>query len=127
MEVSQAFEVPQDQELKILRDLVVLIAYSSGNSAIGFTELELSCTTNGTYVVQDKRTFNHLSSSRVCFMEKYQAFEVSQDQELKILRDLVVSIAYSGGNSAIESTDVQLSCTTNGIYVVQDEGEYNAS
>ena len=60
-------------------------------------------------------------------MEKYQAFEVSQDQELKILRDLVVSIAYSGGNSAFESTDVQLSCTTNGIYVVQDEGEYNAS
>jgi hypothetical protein len=60
-------------------------------------------------------------------MEKYQAFEVSQDQELKILRDLVVSTAYSGGNSAIESTDVQLSCTTNGIYMVQDEGGYDAS
>ena len=60
-------------------------------------------------------------------MEESQAFEVPQVQEIKIFRDLVVSIANRRRVSTIGLLNVKLSCTTNGIYVGQDQGAYDAS
>ena len=94
----------------------------------------LSCTTNGIYVVQDDRALNRLDRLKPLSIEDVDLHQtdrswllfVSQDGEFPVLR-WGKSIAYGGGDSAIESTDVQLSCTTNGICVVQDKGESNAS
>ena len=123
----------QDQESSVLRRGESIV-YRGGNSAIGFTDLQLSCTTNGINVVQDKRTLNRLNplkSLSVGEIDLHQADRswllfMSQDWEFPVLR-WGESIAYRGGNSVIEFTDLQLSCTTNRIYVVQDQGGYDAS
>ena len=94
----------------------------------------LSCSTNGIDVVQDDRALNRLDRLKPLSIEDVDLHQtdrswllfVSQDGEFPVLR-WGKSIAYGGGDSAIESTDVQLSCTTNGICVVQDKGESNAS
>ena len=123
----------QDREFSILRR-GRSITYRDGNSAIGFMKLELSCTTNGTYVVQDNHTlnrFNRLKPLSIKEIDLNQADRgwllfVSQDWEFPVLRRRK-SIVCKGRNSAVGFTDLQLSCTTNRIYVVQDQGGYNAS
>ena len=123
----------QDREFSVLRR-GESIAYKGRNSAIGFTDLHLSCTTNGINVVQDKCTLNRLNPLKplsVGWIDLHQGDRSwllfgSQDRELPVLR-WGRSIAYRGGDLAIGFTDLQLSCTTNGIYVVQDQGGYNAS
>ena len=87
----------------------------------------LSCTTNGIYVVQDDRALNLLNRLKplsIGWIDLHQADRswllfVSQDREFPVLRR-GESIAYRGEDSAIGFTDLQLSCTTNGICVVQD-------
>ena len=94
----------------------------------------LSCTTNGIYVVQDNRTLNLLNRLKPLSIEKIDLHQadrswllfVPQDREFPILRwDRLITDR--GGDSAIGFIDLQLSCTTNWIHVVQDQGEYNAS
>ncbi len=127
MEESQAFEVPQGQEIKIFRDLVVSIANRRRVSTIELLNVKLSCTTNGIYVVQDNRALNRLDRLKPLSKLEIRPFQtnrswllfVSQDREFPVLRR-GESIAYRGENSAIGFTDLQLSCTTNGICVVQD-------
>ena len=95
---------------------------------------KLSCTTNGIYVVQDNHALNRLGRLKPISVEKIDFHQAdrswllfgSQDREFPVLRR-GRSIVYRGRNSAIGFTDLQLSCTTNGIYVVQDQGEYDAS
>ena len=123
----------QDREFPVLRRGRSIV-YRGRNSAIGFTDLQLSCTTNGIYVVQDNRTLNRLNPLKplsVGWIDLHQGGRSwllfgSQDRELPVLR-WGESIAYRGENSAIGFTDLQLSCTINGIYVVQDQGGYDAS
>lgn len=94
----------------------------------------LSCTTNGIFVVQDNCPLNRLDRLNPLSIEKINLnqadrswlLSVSQDWELPVLRRGEL-IAYKGRNSAIGFTDLQLSCTTNGIDVVQDRGGYDAS
>ena len=127
MEESQAFEVPQGQEIKIFRDLVVSIANRRRVSTIGLLNVKLSCTTNGIYVVQDNRALNRLDRLKPLSKLEIRPFQtnrswllfVSQEREFPVLR-WGRSIAYGGGDSAIGFIEVELSCTTNGIYVVQD-------
>ncbi len=123
----------QDRELSVLR-WGESIVYRGGNSAIGFTDLQLSCTTNGVYVVQDNRALNRLDCLKALSIEEINLNQAdrswllfgSQDQESSVLRR-GESIVYKGEDSAIGFTDLQLSCTTNGIDVVQDQGGYDAS
>ncbi len=134
MEEIQAFEVPQGQGVKIFRGLVVSIAFCRRVSTIGSLSLKLSCTTNGIYVVQDNRTLNRLNRLKPLSIKEIDLnqadrslfFFVSQDWEFPVLRRRK-SIVCKGRNSAVGFTDLQLSCTTNRIYVVQDQGGYNAS
>ena len=94
----------------------------------------LSCTTNGVYVVQDNRTLNLLNRLKPLSTEKIDLHQADrscllfgpQDREFSVLRR-GESIAYRGGDSTIGFIDLQLSCTTNGIHVVQDQGGYDAS
>jgi len=123
----------QDREFPVLR-WGESIAYRGEDSTIGFTDLQLSCTTNGIYVVQDNRALNLLNRLKplsIGWIDLHQADRSwllfgSQDREFPVLRR-GRSIAYRGGNSAIGFTDLQLSCTTNGICVAQDQGGYDAS
>jgi|GEM_PF-1866507 len=132
MEESQAFEVPQGQEIKIFRDLVVSIANRRQVSTIELLNARLSCTTNGIYVVQDNRALNRLDRLKPLSKLEIRPFQtnrswllfVSQDREFPVLRQRE-SIAYGGGDSAIGFIEVELSCTTNGIYVVQDNHALN--
>ena len=125
--------VSQDGEFPVLRRGRPIV-YRGENSAIGFTDLQLSCTTNGIYVVQDDRALdllNRLNPLSIGEIDLHQADRswilfVSQDREFPVLRR-GRSIVYRGRNSAIGFTDLQLSCTTNGICVVQDQGGYDAS
>ena len=134
MEESQAFEVPQGQEIKIFRDLVVSIANRRRVSTIELLNVKLSCTTNGIYVVQDNRALNRLDRLKPLSKLEIRPFQtnrswllfVSQDREFPVLRR-GRSIAYRCGNSAIGFIDLELSCTTNRIYVGQDQGGYDAS
>ena len=95
----------------------------------------LSCTTNGIYVVQDNRALNLLNRLKPLSIEWIDLHQAgrswllfgSQDREFKILSDPVVSIAYRDRDSTIGFADMQLSCTTNRIYVAQDQGGYDAS
>ena len=92
----------------------------------------LSCTTNEIYVVQDDRALNLLNRLKplsIGLIDLHQADRSwllfgSQDREFPVLRR-GESIAYRGENSAIGFIDLQLSCTTNGIYVVQDNRALN--
>ena len=94
----------------------------------------LSCTTDGIHVVQDDRASNSLDPLKPILIEEISLHQAdrswllfgSQDREFSVLRR-GKSIAYRGGNSAIGFIDLQLSCTTNGIHVVQDQGGYDAS
>ena len=94
----------------------------------------LSCTTNGIYMVQDDRALNLLNRLKPLYIAEIDLHQAdrswilfgSQDREFPVLRR-GESIAYRGGNSAIGFTDLQLSCTTNGICVVQDQGGYDVS
>ena len=93
---------------------------------------KLSCTTNGIYVVQDDRALNLLNRLKplsISETDLHQADRswllfVSQDREFPVLRR-GESIADRGEDSAIGFTDLQLSCTTNGICVVQDNHALN--
>ena len=95
---------------------------------------KLSCTTNGIYVVQDDRALNRLGRLKPIYILKIDLHQadrswllfVSQDREFPVLRRGRL-IACRGGNSAISFIDLELSCTTNRIYVGQDQGEYDAS
>ena len=123
----------QDREFPVLRRGESIV-YRSEDSALGFTDLQLSCTTNGIYVVQDTRVLNRLDRLKplsIVEIDLHQADRswilfVSQDGEFPVLRR-GRPIVYRGRNSAIGFTDLQLSCTTNGICVVQDQGGYDAS
>ena len=123
----------QDREFPVLRRGESIV-YRSEDSALGFTDLQLSCTTNGIYVVQDTRVLNRLDRLKPLSIEKIDLHQadrswilfVSQDGEFPVLRR-GRPIVYRCGNSAIGFTDLQLSCTTNGICVVQDQGGYDAS
>ena len=125
--------VSQDGELPVLR-WGKSIAHRGEDSAIGFTDLQLSCTTNGIDVIQDDRTLNRLDHLNPLSIEKIDFHQGgrswllfgSQDRESSVLRR-GESIVYKGGDSAIGFTDLQLSCTTNGTCVVQDQEGYNAS
>ena len=94
----------------------------------------LSCTTNGIYVVQDNRALNLLNRLKPISIGEINLHQAdrswllfgSQDREFPVLRR-GESIAYRCGNSAISFIDLELSCTTNRIYVVQDQGGYDAS
>ena len=94
----------------------------------------LSCNTNRIYVVQDDRTLNLLNRLKplsIAETDLHQADRSwllfgSQDREFPVLRQGRL-IAYRGGNSAIGFIDLELSCTTNRIYVAQDQGGYDAS
>ncbi len=123
----------QDWEFPVLR-WGESIAYRGEDSAIGFTDLQLSCTTNGIDVVQDNRALNRLDRLKPTSIEEIDLNQGdrswllfgSQDREFPVLRR-GESIVYKGGDSAIGFIDLQLSCTTNGIHVVQDQGGYDAS
>ena len=119
----------QDREFPVLRR-GESIAYKGEDSAIGFTDLELSCTTNRIFVVQDNRALNRLNRLKPLSIEEidHRSWLLfgSQDGEFPVLRR-GEAIVYRGKNSAIGFTDLQLSCTTNGINVVQDPGGYDAS
>ncbi len=123
----------QDREFPVLR-WGKSIAYRGEDSAIGFADLQLSCTTNGIYVVQDDRALNRLNPLKplsVGWIDLHQGGRswrmfVSQDWEFPVLRR-GKSIAYRGEDSAIGFADLQLSCTTNRIYVAQDQGGYDVS
>ena len=125
--------VSQDRELPVLR-WGKSIAYRGGDSAIGFVDLQLSCTTNGIDVVQDDRALNRLNRLKPLSIQEIDLHQGdrscllfgSQDREFSVLRR-GESIAYRCGDSAIGFIDLQLSCTTNGIHVVQDQGGYDAS
>ena len=94
----------------------------------------LSCTTNGIYVVQDNRALNLLNRLKPIYIVEVDFHQadrswllfVSQDREFPVLRRGRL-IADRDRDSAIGFTDMQLSCTTNGICVVQDQGGYDAS
>ena len=94
----------------------------------------LSCTTNRINVVQDDRTLNRLDHLKPLSIEKIDFHQGgrswllfgSQDGEFSVLRR-GESIAYKGENSAISFADLELSCTTNRIYVIQDQGGCDAS
>jgi hypothetical protein len=94
----------------------------------------LSCTTSLINVVQDNRALNRLDCLNSLFIEEidlHQGGRIwllfgSQDWESSVLRR-GESIAHRGEDSAIGFTYLQLSCTTNRICVVQDQGGYNAS
>jgi hypothetical protein len=124
----------QDGEFPVLRRGRP-IAYRGENSAIGFTDLQLSCTTNGIFVVQDNHTLELLDRLKPIYIVEINLHQAdrswllfgSQDREFKILSDPVVSIAYRDRDSTIGFADMQLSCTTNRIYVAQDQGGYDAS
>ena len=123
----------QDREFSVLRR-GESIAYRGGDSAIGFTDLQLSCTTNRIDVVQDNRALNRLDRLKPLSKgwinlnqaDRIYLYFVLQDWELPVLR-WGKSIADRCGDSAIGFIDLQLSCTTNGIHVVQDQGGYDAS
>ena len=123
----------QDREFPVLRRGRPIV-YRGGNSAIGFTDLQLSCTTNGICVVQDNHALNLLDRLKSIYILKIDLHQadrswllfVSQDREFPVLR-WGESIAYRDGNSAIGFIDLELSCTTNRIYVAQDQGGYDAS
>ena len=125
--------VSQDREFPVLRR-GESIAYRGEDSAIGFTDLQLSCTTNRIYVVQDNHTLELLDRLKPIYIleiDLHQANRswllfVSQDREFPVLRRGRL-IAYRCGNSAISFIDLELSCTTNRIYVGQDQGGYDAS
>ena len=125
--------VSQDREFPVLRR-GESIAYRGENSAIGFTDLQLSCTTNGICVVQDNHTLellDRLKPLSIGEIDLHQADRswilfVSQDGEFPVLRR-GRPIVYRGRNSAIGFIDLELSCTTNRIYVGQDQGGYDAS
>ena len=125
--------VSQDRDFPVLR-WGRPIVYRCGNSAIGFTDLQLSCTTNGICVVQDNHTLELLDRLKPIYIVEIDLHQadrswllfVSQDREFPVLRR-GESIAYRGRNSAIGFIDLELSCTTNGICVVQDQGGYDAS
>ena len=123
----------QDREFPVLRRGESIV-YRGRNSAIGFTDLELSCTTNRIFVVQDNRALNRLDRLKPLSKgwinlnqaDRIYLYFVLQDWELPVLR-WGKSIADRCGDSAIGFIDLQLSCTTNGIHVVQDQGGYDAS
>jgi len=123
----------QDREFPVLRRGESIV-YRSEDSAIGFTDLQLSCTTNGICVVQDNHTLELLDRLKPIYILKIDLHQAdrswflfgSQDREFPVLRRGRL-IAYRGGNSAIGSIDLELSCTTNRIYVGQDQGGYDAS
>jgi len=123
----------QDREFPVLRRGESIV-YRSEDSALGFADLQLSCTTNGIRVVQDTRVLNRLDRLKPLYIleiDLHQADRswllfVSQDREFPVLRR-GESIAYRGGNSTISFIKLELSCTTNRIYVGQDQGAYDAS
>ena len=88
---------------------------------------KLSCTTNRIYVVQDDRALNLLNRLKplsIAETDLHQADRswllfVSQDREFPVLR-WGESIAYRSEDSTISFIDLELSCTTNRIYVAQD-------
>ena len=123
----------EDREFSVLRR-GESIAYRGENSAIGFTDLQLSCTTNGIYVVQDTRVLNRLDRLKPIYILEIDLHQAnrswllfgSQDREFLVLR-WGESIAYRSEDSTISFIDLELSCTTNRIYVAQDQGGYDAS
>ena len=123
----------QDREFPVLRR-GRSIAYKGEDSAIGFTDLQLSCTTNGICVVQDDHALNRLDRLKPIYVleiDLHQANRswllfVSQDREFPVLRRGRL-IADRDRDSTIGFADMQLSCTTNRIYVAQDQGGYDAS
>ena len=125
--------VSQDREFPVLRR-GRLIAYRGENSAIGFTDLQLSCTTNGICVVQDNHTLELLDRLKPIYIVEIDLHQAdrswllfgSQDWKFPVLRWGEL-IAYRGGNPAISFIKLELSCTTNRIYVAQDQGGYDAS
>ena len=95
---------------------------------------KLSCTTNRIYVVQDDRALNLLNRLKPLSIGEIDLHQAdrswllfgSQDREFPVLRRGRL-IAYRGEDSAISFIDLELSCTTNRIYVGQDQGGYDAS